>query len=95
VFPRYDPTAETALLPIARATGLQRLLKESLVLPELLDRGSVESLVRWMRNVECFELPMSSLEEAVALVQTRAARGEEGLSPAAGLGEQSRAPAPR
>jgi hypothetical protein len=70
VFPRYDPTFESALVPLDRPNGLRKLLDESLVLPDLLDRGKVEALVRWMRDVQCFELPMSSLDTGVSLVRS-------------------------
>ena len=70
VFPRYDATTETTLVPLDRPNGLRRLLDESLVLPDLLDRTKVEGLVRWMRDVQCFELPMSSLGPAVTLVRS-------------------------
>ena len=54
---------------MSRPEALRRLLGECLVLPELLDRAGVGSLVRWIRTVECFELPMSSLVDAVGLVK--------------------------
>jgi hypothetical protein len=76
IFPRYDPTVESALVPLARPNGLARLLEESLVLPDLLDRGKVEALVRWMRDVQAFELPMSSLDSGVALVRSLVRGGE-------------------
>ena len=34
------------------------------------DLRGVEALVRWMRDVQCFELPMSSLDTGVALVRS-------------------------
>ncbi len=69
VFPRYDPTAETALLPIERPEALRRLLDESFIDRQCLDRGKVESLVQWMRDVECHELPISSLDAAVTVLR--------------------------
>jgi hypothetical protein len=61
---------KSSLRPLDRPNGLRRLLDESLVLPDLLDRNKVETVVRWMREVQCFELPMSSLETGVALMQS-------------------------
>jgi hypothetical protein len=69
VFPRYDPLAETVLRPLTRGAGLNRLLQESAVSIERLDRTAVAALVQWMRTVDCFELPMSSLEAAVSAVR--------------------------
>jgi hypothetical protein len=65
VFPRFDPRGGTTLAPLTRADGFRRLLAESLVLPERLDRTMVASLVQWLRDVECFELSVSSLDSAV------------------------------
>jgi len=62
----------TELRPVSRPQALRRLLRECLVLPERLDRGDVESLVHWIRSLECLELPMSSLVDAVDLVKRRA-----------------------
>jgi hypothetical protein len=69
VFPSYDPGAETTLTPLKRARGLRRLLDESLVLPQLLDCRNVERLVGWTRQLEFYELRMSSLEAAVRLIR--------------------------
>jgi hypothetical protein len=68
VFPCYQADVATELRPIARSEALRRLLQECTMLPRLLDETRVENLVRWMRRLECFELPMSSLDDAVALV---------------------------
>jgi len=69
VFPMYAPDAVTALRPVSKPDTLRRLLQECLVLPERLDRAGVEGLVRWMREVSCHELPMSSLGDAVRLLK--------------------------
>jgi hypothetical protein len=69
IFPRFAPEATTKLLPIGRPTALRRLMHECLVLPKLLDEPRVEKLVQWMRRLDCYELPMSSLDEAVGCVR--------------------------
>lgn len=68
IFPCYDPDAGTSMQPISRADALRRLMGECMVLPELLNEARVERLIQWMRSLECFELRMSSLDEAVGLV---------------------------
>jgi hypothetical protein len=70
VFPRYDVDTQTSLRPLARPLALQRLLSESVVEVERLNRATVESLVQDMRIVECFDLPFSSLEMAVELIRS-------------------------
>jgi hypothetical protein len=71
VFPRYDAQARTELRAIGRPEALRRLMQEFMVLPKLLDEARVESMVRWMRRLECFELSTSSLPEAVDLLRRR------------------------
>jgi hypothetical protein len=75
VFPRYDAAAGTALQPLGRPAALERLLAEAHIPPERLDRDSAESLVRWMRTLECFDLRISSLERAVDLALGLASAG--------------------
>ena len=65
VFPKYDPSIEPALTPVPRPTALRRLLAESYVDRRDLDRDKVESLVRWMRSVDCYDLTVSTLDDAV------------------------------
>lgn len=69
VFPRYGPGLETALRPLSRPEALRRLMHECMVLPRLLDEARVEKLVAWMRRLDCYELPMSSLPRAIELVE--------------------------
>jgi hypothetical protein len=73
VFPRYTPGAETALRPLPRVEALHRLLMQCAT-PSPLDQTKVASLVRWIDDLPCFEMPMSSLDEAVVLLD-RLCRG--------------------
>jgi hypothetical protein len=68
VFPRYSPGATTELRPIGKAEALARLMQEVLVVATTLDKRIVRSLVRWIQRVECYELPNSSLSQAVQLL---------------------------
>ncbi|MEQ1758123.1 MAG: PqqD family peptide modification chaperone [Vicinamibacterales bacterium] len=69
VFPHYEAGSETLVNPLSPAQGLRRLLDESLVLPDVLDRQNVERLVDWARRLQFYDLRMSSLEEGVRAVQ--------------------------
>jgi hypothetical protein len=69
IFPRYGTDLETELKPLRKPEALRRLMHECMVLPQLLDEARVGRFVQWMRSVECYELPMSSLGEAVRLVK--------------------------
>ena len=68
VFPRHTPGVRTALRPLCRADALCRLLEQCLAMPNPLDQAQVASLVRWITGIPCFEMPMSSLDDAVALL---------------------------
>ena len=90
VFPSYAADAATSLRPIDRPAALRRLLEESYVPAGTLNRARVESLVGWMREVDCFELPFSSLEHAVDLVRRlsdRPAAARPGVDIAATLSD--------
>lgn len=68
VFPQYSPRATTELRPIGKAEALARLMKEVLVVGTTLDKRIVRSLVHWIQRVDCYELPNSSLSQAVQLI---------------------------
>jgi hypothetical protein len=70
VFPRYRPDVPTFLRPVARVDALQRLMAECLVVPVPLTGRRIARLVRWIEQVDCYELAMSSLDEAVGLVRS-------------------------
>jgi hypothetical protein len=80
VFPTYDANSETRLEPLSRAEALWRLLVECFSLPELLDEARVYALVQWLRGVECWALPLSSLAAGVELIQ-----GLCGVTPTPGV----------
>jgi hypothetical protein len=69
VFPTYSGRATTSLQPIDRPVALRRLLDESYFPPKKVTKQNVEYLVRWMRTVDCYELPFSSLAQAVELIK--------------------------
>ncbi len=75
VFPKYMPGKETKLIPLDRGEAVARLAKEILVVGKRLDSEMVRSLVRWVERVGCYELPNSSLDEAVECVQGLMAAG--------------------
>lgn len=68
VFPRYRPDRGTALLPLPRHEALARLLRGVCFLSGSLDRQKLDELIAWIERIDCFELPLSSLNEATALI---------------------------
>ena len=68
IFPEYGAGFQTSLRPITKGEAMRRLMDQCMTLPQLFDEARVETLVRWMRQVECFELRLSSLAQAVQLI---------------------------
>jgi hypothetical protein len=69
VFPRYDAAVDTAMHPLRPEAALARLLQECRIVRTQLDQNNVAGLMDWFRNVTCYELSLSSLPEAVRLMQ--------------------------
>jgi hypothetical protein len=68
VFPRYGPDQNTALLPLPRHEALARLLRGAYFLSGTLDKHNLETVIAWIERIDCFELPLSSLDTASALI---------------------------
>jgi len=68
VFPRYHPDHETTLLPLPRHEALARLLPGVCFLSGTLDDRNLEALIAWIERIDCFDLPLSSLDDATALI---------------------------
>ena len=75
VFPKYAADTETALTPLSRVDALSRLMEECLVVPVPLTLKRVQRLIRWVKQIECYDLKMSSLDQAVSLIQKNALGG--------------------
>ncbi|HEX2114909.1 MAG TPA: hypothetical protein VHM01_10940, partial [Alphaproteobacteria bacterium] len=66
VFPKYVAGSKTVLTPVPRVEALNRLMEECLVVPVPLTLRRVQRLIRWIKQIECYDLKMASLDEAVA-----------------------------
>ena len=71
-FPSYDKDARTHLQPLSRSAALARLMDQCVALSCKLDTKNAGELVHWIGAIECYLLPFSSLDEAVALVRQTA-----------------------
>jgi hypothetical protein len=69
IFPQYHPAHQTQLVSLARARALERLLPGIYFLSGTLDAANLDTLISWIEGVDCYELPLSSLEAAVAEVR--------------------------
>ena len=68
VFPRYHPDHGTALLPLPKHEALGRLLPGVCFLSGALDKQNLDRLIAWIETIDCFELPLSSLDAATPLI---------------------------
>ncbi|MBI3196277.1 MAG: PqqD family peptide modification chaperone [Rhodospirillales bacterium] len=68
VFPRYHPAQGTALLPLPRHEAMARLLHGVCFLSGSLDKRNLDEFIAWIEQIDCFELPLSSLDAATALI---------------------------
>ena len=67
VFPRYASKEPTSLQPISRAAALARLAERSLNLT-LLGKTGLDIVFRVLQDIQCYELTVSDLSEAVLLL---------------------------
>jgi hypothetical protein len=67
-FPRYGKGEVTRLEPLSRSVGFTRLMDQCVALSRRLDRDNVGDMIRWIAKIDCYALPFSSLDEAVALI---------------------------
>lgn len=75
VFPRYAQESETSLTPLSANTGLQRLLAECVSIPRRLTEKDAAQLVEWASRLSFFDLKLSALPAALALLDHLAAKG--------------------
>jgi hypothetical protein len=68
VFPRFRPEGRTTLRPLARHEALARLLRGVFFLSGVLDAANLDKFVAWIASIECFDLQLSSLDRATALL---------------------------
>jgi hypothetical protein len=68
VFPNYRPDHETILRPLARHEAVARLLPGTFFLSGGLDGRHLDRLIGWIEGIECYDLPLGSLEPALALL---------------------------
>lgn len=70
IFPKYLEGAKTELSGISKVAALKRIMDNCDVLPKRLSVKNVKKLIKWIEGIKCYELTMSSLEEAVDLIRS-------------------------
>lgn len=69
VFPVRDKPHSGRLEAISRAETVRRLFESTVTLSRPLTRLQIETLIRWLRNLDCYELATGSLEKDAALLR--------------------------
>lgn len=66
VFPTYEPQGPTELTRISAAKALYRLAEAGYAIRGQLEPRVVEDLIAWITPLECYELRLSVLSEAIS-----------------------------
>jgi hypothetical protein len=69
VFPKYQAGGPTILTSLSTADALCRIAEAGYAVPASLDANRVEQLIDWIAQLDCFELRMGDLSEAVYKVK--------------------------
>jgi hypothetical protein len=67
IFPKYDPSAPTTLIPLSATDALRRMIDANAWVSP--DAGDVGDFLRWAESVKSYALPFSSLDRAVDLIR--------------------------
>jgi hypothetical protein len=65
IFPKYVRAAPTSLRRLGTAEALYRVAEAGYAIPGHLDKDRVEDLIDWIARLDCYELQMGDLGEAV------------------------------
>jgi len=69
VFLRLNPGGTCSLSPLSTAEALCRIAESGYAMPGGLKPDRVEALLAWIEQVECYELRLGNLGEAVRLIK--------------------------
>lgn len=75
VFPHRSANPTSAIRPLARLEGLQRLFEHCCAIPHSLTHRDVRSLIQWSSRVSFLDMKVADLNSATALLHRVAARG--------------------
>jgi hypothetical protein len=64
----YAADCRTSLKPLPRHEALARLIRGVYFLSGTLDARNLDTLVDWIEGIDCFDLPLSSLDVAAVLL---------------------------
>lgn len=69
IFPRYAPGERTDIWPLDRVEALYRVQDAGYEAGDRLDDSRIRELINWICGVNCYEMPVSSLDDAVTIIR--------------------------
>ena len=69
VFPNHAAGVETGLAPISHAEALRRMMDGFCPIYDRLEREEIAQLVAWIEGVDCYDLSLSRLDQAIGLLR--------------------------
>lgn len=69
VFPRYLSGSKTAMSAISRVDAISRLQAIGFGTGRVLDRAKIVEILSWLKTVDCYEMDVNQLEDAVLLLR--------------------------
>lgn len=71
ILPHYDPGMKTRLIPVSKVTALENILGDCLAIPVRFNMRNIEALASWISDIPCYQLTMSSLEDAIRIIRNK------------------------
>ena len=69
VFPKYSPESKTSIQPISRLDAIHRIQECGYDVGSCLSKARVVELLDWIKDIDCYEMNIGSLSEAVSIVR--------------------------
>ncbi len=69
IFPYYAPGEATNLWQVDQVEALHRVQDGGYEAGDRLDQARIRELIDWISGIDCFQMPVSSLDEAVTIIR--------------------------
>jgi hypothetical protein len=70
VFPKYSPESKTSIQPISRLDAIRRIQECGYDVGACLNKAKVIELLDWIKDIDCYEMNISSLSEATSILRS-------------------------
>ena len=69
IFPYYAPGDATNMWQVDKVEALHRVQEGGYEAGDRLDQARIRELIDWISSIDCFKMPVSSLDQAVAIIR--------------------------